>query len=227
MTDQPIPPAIPQAIAQIAPDGRLTSRQKRRLLIEMSLRKQKPGTGSSHAFMLRRTAMNPWPDLRQILNDFQWVIVGGVATRAYMPERATNDIDILVRRSDGQRVIESLNEAGYTVTIELAVPGFMLASPEGVELDVLFGEQTWLEEALAQPEYDMASYPVLSLPYLILMKMETGRGRDFGDVTTMLGWANEEQLNKVRDVIARYSAQDLGDLESLIFIGQQERKTPD
>lgn len=222
MTNRP----IPHQIAQIAPDGRLTPRQKRRLLIEMSLRKQKPGTGSSHAFMQRRTAMNPWPDLRQILHDFQWVIVGGVATRAYMPERATKDVDILVRRSDGQRVVEALKDAGYKVTTELAVPGLLLESPEGVELDVLFGEQAWLEEALTQPEYDKAGYPVLGLPFLVLMKMETGRGRDFGDVTTMLGWADEEQLNNVRDVIARYSAQDLSDLESLIFIGQQERQSP-
>ncbi|NJN54504.1 MAG: nucleotidyl transferase AbiEii/AbiGii toxin family protein [Anaerolineae bacterium] len=222
MIDQPIPPAI----AQIAPDGNLTPRQKRRLLIEMSLRKQKPGTGSSHAFMLRRTAMNPWPDLRQILKDFKWVIIGGVATRAYMPERATKDIDILVPRSDGHSVIESLKEAGYQVVTELAVPGFLLESPEGVELDILFADYEWLEEALATPQHDMADYPVLGLPYLVLMKMDTGRGRDFGDVTTMLGWANEEELNEVRRVIARYSAQDLNDLESLIFIGQQERQMP-
>jgi hypothetical protein len=222
MIDHPIPPAI----AQIAPDGKLTSRQKRRLLIEMSLRKQKPGTGSSHAFMMRRTAMHPWPDLRQILENFKWVIIGGVATRAYMPERATKAIDILVRRSDGREVIEGLQAAGYQIVTELAVPGFLLESPEGVELDVLFGDYEWLDEALARPKQDMAGYPVLALPYLILMKMDTGRGRDFGDVTTMLGWANEEQLNAVREVVTRYSPQDSLDLESLIFIGQQERQSP-
>ncbi|MBE2201925.1 MAG: hypothetical protein IAE79_25180 [Anaerolinea sp.] len=48
---------IPPAVANLAPDGKLTPRQRRRLLIEMSLRKQKPGTGSSHTFMLERTAM--------------------------------------------------------------------------------------------------------------------------------------------------------------------------
>ena len=40
--------------------------------------------------------MNPWPDLRQVLTGIPWVVVGGVATRAYMPERATKDLDILV-----------------------------------------------------------------------------------------------------------------------------------
>ncbi|PJH75204.1 MAG: hypothetical protein CO064_07885, partial [Anaerolineae bacterium CG_4_9_14_0_8_um_filter_58_9] len=84
----PITP-IPPAIARIAPDGNLTPRQKRRFLIGMSLRRQKPGAGSGHDFMRRRTADILWPDLREILHDIPWVIVGGVATRAYMPERVT------------------------------------------------------------------------------------------------------------------------------------------
>ncbi len=48
--------------------------------------------------------MHPWPDLRPILEGIPWVIVGGVATRAYMPERVTQDLDILVRHRDGGEV---------------------------------------------------------------------------------------------------------------------------
>ncbi|MFQ5436444.1 MAG: hypothetical protein ACE5FD_16390, partial [Anaerolineae bacterium] len=73
---------IPSAIAKIAPEGKLTSRQRRRLLIDMALRRIRPGTGSSHEFMKRRTAMHQWPDLRKVLECYDWVIVGGVATRA-------------------------------------------------------------------------------------------------------------------------------------------------
>ena len=83
---------IPPAIAKIAPDGNLSPRQKRRLLIKMSLRKQKPGTGSADVFLRKRTAMNPWPDLRDILQGIPWVVTGGVATRAYMPERMTTGL---------------------------------------------------------------------------------------------------------------------------------------
>ncbi len=90
MSDLPVPPAI----AKIAPDGNLTPCQVRRFMIEMALKRGKPGTGSSHEFM--KTAMNPWPDLRPILKGIQWAIVGGVATRAYMPERTTKDMDIAV-----------------------------------------------------------------------------------------------------------------------------------
>ncbi len=78
---------IPPAIARVAPDGNLTPRQRRRFLIEMSLRRQKPGTGSSVEFMQRRTDLNPWPDLREILKDIPWAIAGGVATRACCSNR--------------------------------------------------------------------------------------------------------------------------------------------
>ncbi len=55
---------IPPAIAAIAPDGQLTSAQRRRILIDRCRRRIRPGTGSGPEFLQRRTAMNPWPDLR-------------------------------------------------------------------------------------------------------------------------------------------------------------------
>src|SRR5687767_10577691 len=142
---------IPPAIAKIAPDGNLTPRQIRRIMIDMAKRKGKPGTGSSHEFMRRRTAMNPWPDLRPTLRGIDWAIVGGVATRAYMPERMTKDLDILVHESDGEAVVKRLEQAGYRITSKLAVPGYLLVSSDGIELDVLFGNAPWLKDALADP----------------------------------------------------------------------------
>lgn len=217
---------VPPAIAQIVPDGNLTPRQRRHFLIQMGLRRQKPGTGSSHEFMMRRTALNPWPDLREILKDIDWVLIGGVATRAYMPERVTKDMDILVRFDDGEDVIGRLENAGYHKISRLAVPGFLMRSPEGVELDVLFGKYKWLEEALAKRGQDPAGYPVIGLPYLIVLKLAANRGRDLGDMTTMLGWAQAEDLTSVRKIVARYSPEDVDDLESLIFMGQQEKIIP-
>jgi hypothetical protein len=84
-------------------------------MIDMSLRRQKPGTDSSYEFMLRRTAMYSWPDLRPILRGIDWVLIGGVATRAYMLERTTKDMDVLVCHSDGDEVIARLQEAGYHI----------------------------------------------------------------------------------------------------------------
>jgi hypothetical protein len=216
------PMEIPPAIAAIAPDGKLTPAQRRRFMIEFSLRRIKPGTGSAPEFLQRRTAMNPWPDLRPILGDIPWVIVGGVATRAYMPERATKDLDILVRSRDSDEVIERLEEAGYRRISPLAVPDFLLRSPEGTDLDVIFGDYDWLDEALGHQGRDPAGYPVLDLPYLILMKIASSRLQDTADISRMLGLASQDEVTRVREAIARYAPDEADDLESLIYLGRVE-----
>ncbi len=181
---------IPPAIAKIAPDGNLTPRQARHFMINMLKRRVRSGTGSSQEFMRRKTAMNPWPDLRPILNGIKCVIVGGVATRAYMPERMTKDLDILVHQNNKDAVLAKLQQAGYQIIEQLAIPRYSLRSPEGVEVDVLFGNDAWLKDALSQPAYDSAGYPVISLPYLILLKMDAQRAQDWADVSRMLGPCN-------------------------------------
>ncbi|MBL8088935.1 MAG: hypothetical protein JNJ43_01305 [Anaerolineales bacterium] len=217
---------IPPAIAKIALDGNLTPRQMRRIIIDMVLRNGKSGTGSAHEFMHRRTAMNPWPDLRPILKDVEWAIVGGVATRAYMPERMTKDLDILVHEKDGEAVIKSLEGAGYRIASKLAIPGYLMLSPDGTEVDVIFGNYRWLKKALSDLGKDPAGYPVLKLPYLVMMKMNAQRVRDIGDLGTMLGWASDSDLDEVRAVIREFAPEDLDDLESLIFIGKKEKDFP-
>ncbi len=210
---------VPPAIAKIAPDGNLTPRQKRQFLIQMALRRVQPGTGSAPEFMRERTAMHTWPDLREILEGIDWVVIGGVATRAYMPERMTKDLDILVRKSDGKEVIERLKKAGYKLVSRLAVEGYLMRSPRGVDVDVLFGKYPWLDEALMHPERDPAGYPVITLPYLIVLKLVANRLRDMSDLAIMLGWAEEETLNKIREVVRRYLPNEIDDLESMIFLG--------
>lgn len=170
--------------------------------------------------------MNPWPDLRPILKEFEWAIVGGVATRAYMPERMTKYLDIVVHHRDGETIIKRLEQAGYRVISRLAIPGYLMISSDGTELDVLFGNYPWLNEALAHPGQDPAGYPVIKLPYLVMMKMDAQRVRDLGDFGTMLGWASDADLDDVRAVVAQYAPEDSEDLESLIFIGKKEKETP-
>jgi len=170
--------------------------------------------------------MNPWPDLRPILKGIAWAIVGGVATRAYMPERMTKDLDILVHQADGETVIKRLEQAGYRIASRLAVPGYLLTSPDGIELDVLFGNYAWLKKALADPGQDPAGYPVIKLPYITLMKMAAQRAQDWADVSRMLGWASDADLDEVRAVVKQYAPEDLDDLESLIFIGKREQQSP-
>jgi hypothetical protein len=73
---------------------------------------------------------------------------------------------------------------------------------------------------------DPAGYPVISLPYLILLKMGAQRAQDWADVSRMLGWASNADLDEVRAVVKQYAPEDLEDLESLIFIGKKEQEIP-
>ncbi len=108
---------LPLAVAAVAPDGHLTPAQRRRVLLDICCRRVRPGSGSAPDLLHRRTAMVVWPDLRSVLRDIPWVVVGAVATRAYMPERMTQDLDILVYRADGERVQERLGRQGIASSL--------------------------------------------------------------------------------------------------------------
>ena len=170
--------------------------------------------------------MNPWPDLRPILQGIDWALIGGVATRAYMAERTTKDMDILVHEQDGEAAVKKLQEAGYRIVSHLAVPGILMLAPDGTELDVIFGKYPWLKESLNHPKTDPAGYPVVALSYLVLLKMATQRPQDWADVSRMLGWASDSDLGDVRAVVNKYTPEDIEDLESLIFIGKKEQEVP-
>jgi hypothetical protein len=164
------------------------------------------------------------PDLAPILGPIPWAVVGAVATRLYMPERTTRDLDIAVRNEDVLEVRRRLAEAGFKYQRELSIGGSSWLSPEGIQVDVLELAEPWLAQALleAQRNRDAQGLPVLPLPYLVLMKFQAGRVQDLADATRMLGQAEEEVLGAVRRLFAHYSPADLEDLESLIMLGRME-----
>ena len=170
--------------------------------------------------------MRSWPDLQDILGDTPWAVVGDVATRAYMPERMTKDLDILVEQKVGDVVLEMLKGAGYTVESELTIPGWALRSPEGVEVDLLLGDDAWVPEALQRPGRDPAGLPVLRLPFLVLMKLTATRTQDWADLSRMLGLAADEDLDEVRTVVSHHRPEDREDLEALIHLGRLEHQPP-
>lgn len=83
-----------------------------------------------------------------------------------------------------------------------------------------------MEEALTQPHQDLAGYPVLKLPYLVLMKLESSRTQDLGDLSRMLGLAAEEDLEQVRSAVRQFAPDAAEDIESLIFLGRLEQNPP-
>lgn len=170
-----------------------------------------------------------WPDLGYALGDIRWATVGGVATRHYMPERATIDLDILITAEDAPRARERLQRAGYHYVQERAVGSSTWRSPEGVEVNVLESQDPWVVPALmeAQRNLDLQGLPILPLSYFVLMKLRSGRVQDLADTTRMLGQAGEDQLTEVRRVVQAFEPDALEDLESLITLGRMESGGPE
>lgn len=166
--------------------------------------------------------MHIWPDLRSILDGIPWAVTGGVATRAYMPERSTHDIDIIVHREDCHKVWGRFREAGFHVASTLDAPYFVARSVDMPEVDVICVDFPWVENALQEPRRDPAGFPVLDLPYLIIMKLRANRAVDIGDMTRMLGLASDEDVDHVRQAVALYTPEDSDDLEALILLGRME-----
>ncbi len=200
----------------------MTGASRRRLLLEMAMRRARPGTGSAEVFLRGRTAMATWPDLTDLLAGLPWAVVGAVATRAYMPERATQDLDVLVAAEHAAEVRARLRAGSYSQVQELSIGGMTWRSPSGALVDVIESRLEWVAEALRSRSYDPQGLPILALPYLVLMKVQAGRAQDLADAARMLGLAPDALRQATREVFRRWLPDALEDLESLITLGQLE-----
>ena len=68
---------------------------------------------------------------------------------------------------------------------------------------------------------------MLSLPYLVLMKVQSSRTQDLADVSRMLGLASQKERQLTRQVFARWQPDALEDLDSLITLGDLEMSAGD
>ena len=207
----------------------MTTRETiRKTIIRQALKRQRPGAGSSQAFLTRRTAVAQWTDLTPVLAPIPWAVVGAAATRLYMPERATLDLDVAVRGGDGPEVRRRLEVAGFQYQGELSIGGSTWRTPEGVSVDVLERDEPWFTQALiqAQDNRDAQGLPVLPLHYLALMKFQAGRAQDIADVARMLGQAPDAALAEVRVLFRELLSAEMEDLESLIHLGKLELEEP-
>ncbi len=202
--------------------------QRRAVLIEMARRRQRPGSGSGPEFLRERTARMQFPDLRPVLAPVGWAVIGAAATRLYMPERVTDDLDILVRAEDAGTVRQLLTEAGFSPLGALSIGGNRWTAPDGFPVDVIECREAWRDQALSEAasNRDPHGSPVLTLPYLVLLKLGAGRVQDLADATRMLGLADSETLEAVRTAFRRWRPEECDDLESLITLGQLETRSP-
>ncbi|MGC1248834.1 MAG: hypothetical protein WA865_21680, partial [Spirulinaceae cyanobacterium] len=111
--------------------------ERRKYFIRLVKKRVQPGTGSSINFLNRRTWNHAVTNLNEIIKQAPFVVVGGVATRLYMPERMTLDLDILVKLEDAALVYEDLEQGGNQKIGELSIAGSQWQLTDGTALDVL------------------------------------------------------------------------------------------
>ena len=200
----------------------LTIAERRAQYVALAQRHVRPGSGSSTAHLRRRTTTQSLFDLRQVIRNTRFLLVGGLATRCYMPERMTLDTDILVLAGDQEAVERELTAAGCQKLGGLAVGGSTWTLPDGTTLDVVVSDAPWAREAIQRPLQTAEGIPVIALPYLVLMKLYAGRSQDIADITRMLGGADESALAEVRAAVTRYNPEAVSDVESMIVLGRLE-----
>jgi hypothetical protein len=189
----------------------------------MALRRAARGTGSSFAFLQQRTAMQALPDLSMILGSIHWVLIGGLALRAYMPERLTFDIDILVHERDSPAVRTAFLASGFVLVGELSIGGFSVrTTTTSAPIDVITRSDSWLDTALAAPARDSAGYPVLGRPFLILLKLEAGRTQDLADVQRLLAYTAPEERASIRTLVVAEQPELVEDYDSLCILADLE-----
>ena len=190
----------------------------------MALRRAAHGTGSTPDFFERRTAMQAIPDLHTILAPIPWVLVGGIALRAYIPERMTQDVDILVHERDAVQVQAKFIRAGYQLTGLLSIGDFSMELPQqkSPPIDVLVRVDSWLDSALNAPSHDEAGYPVLARPYLLLLKLQAGRTQDLADIQRLLAYRSSNERDTMRQLIEQESPELVEDFDALCVLADLE-----
>lgn len=197
---------------------------KRRLVLDIARRRVQPGAGSSMEFLTQRTTIMSWPNLIAALTPLEFAVAGAVATRLYMPERLTQDIDLVISVAEADEARRKLAEAGFEHKGDLAIGGSTWRAPDGKLVGVLEGYESWWPEAIsaAQTNRDAQGLPILPLTYLVLMKLRAGRLQDLADTSRMLGQADENALASVRALFDREAPEERNDLENLIQLGKLE-----
>jgi hypothetical protein len=195
---------------------------KRKAFIHLAKKYSKPGSGSHLSILKKRTWNFILPNLKQIITRSPFVVVGGVATRLYMPERMTLDLDILIRDEDAATVHQDLIQSRSILIGQLNIPGTTWKLSDDSILDVLEGSEIWVSEALYAPNIAPDGLPIIDLPYLVLMKLIAGRSQDLADISRMVGGANDRQIAQIKDMVLKYLPSAIEDLESLLLLGKLE-----
>jgi hypothetical protein len=150
-----------------------------------------------------------------------YLLVGGHACSLYREPRYTKDIDILVNKADVDLFHDFILSNGGQHLNDLTIGGKSYLYKDQ-ELDILECRERWSTKAFSTPVLHN-DIKVISLPFLVLMKLKASRVQDLADISKMLGQASASQQAQVISAVKRYQPSDLEDVESLLQLGILER----
>lgn len=202
-----------------------TAAGRRALHRRLQWRVPLPGSGTPLPVLRARTWTFPVLDVRPLL-PVPYAITGGVATRLYMQERDSDDLDIVVRAADRPHVDAGLRHAGAAFVGDHPAGGSRWLLPDGSALDVLAFADPWVAEALSIPVPAPDGQPVIALPFLVLMKLTACKRFDWGDLPRLVGDLDDDGLAPIREAVARYAPDAADDLEWVIERGRLEYADP-
>lgn len=221
-------PDLPQA-GQPAFASPFHDKTYRRRWFLRRMRRMRPGIGTDIASLMSRSRSPVLLPIAKIFGDEPYAVVGGIATASYQPERHTQDIDILIHADSIRAVRERLRALGAKKSGDLAFPTSQLALSGETwnfldlpPLDLIWSDAQWASEAVMQARPDANGIRIVPLAHLVLMKIDASRGVDQGDLSRMLGLADDAALDSVRKTIARRMPDACEDVESYIEIGRIE-----
>lgn len=222
-------PALPDAATPDANSPRMFEQKAARRAFFLARIKRAPAAGSDYRALMR-AERTPLPmSLAHIVVGTAYAIVGATATRTYQPERFTNNIDVLINPTDipliRRRAGGSQKQAAQTFSFSgsaLGLEGETWSVPDVGKINLLWTEHGWISDAIRGAVCDSQGFAIATLPYLIAMKLDASRSVDQGDLSRMLGFADDASLEAVRRVVADILPFVSVDLESYIEIGRLE-----
>lgn len=167
-----------------------------------------------------------WPNLDPVLAPLHWAVWGGVALRLYLPNHVASDLDIAVAAADSAAVQQKMIVAGYIYAGQSDWGEAQWRDQSGTVIDITLGAEEWWPLALAeaQSNRDAQGWPILPLPYQILLKLDDSRPKIAAQMPRLLAIADSPTLAEVRRLVARYRPQKVAVVEEMmegIIIGLQ------
>ena len=206
----------------------LLSKIQRKKFLELCLKKASFDP-NHHRRRLRQLSVYTLPNLNLLT---PYVVCGAWAANNYMAPRNTQDVDILTTTENLENILTELELQGYVLDgpLELSgkdrlgpLYGARMVKPDTPYpiIDVLTSEDTWVAKAIGEAKLDPSGNKVLSIPYLVLMKIDA-RARDMADLVSILGNAGGETLERTKDLIFKYLPNSLDDFASLVLMAKIE-----